>query len=66
MSVDPKLVEILVDPVDQGALTYHEAEQLLVNEQAGRAYRIEDDIPIMLADKAIAWPLEDTTGGEAQ
>ena len=73
MSVDQKLLDILVDPIDQGALTYLEDKQLLVNEQAHRAYRIEDDIPVMLADEAITWPTptsteasSDNTEGEAE
>ena len=65
MSVDQKLLDILVDPIDQGALTYLEDKQLLVNEQAHRAYRIEDDIPVMLADEAITWPPGEGDNGES-
>ncbi|AKK03043.1 Trm112 family protein [Corynebacterium epidermidicanis] len=56
MSIDPKLLEILVCPQDKGPLVYLEDEQVLVNERLGVAYPIEDNIPVMLADEAVAWP----------
>ncbi|MDO5031821.1 Trm112 family protein [Corynebacterium sp.] len=56
MSLDPKLLEILVCPQDKGPLLYQEEEQVLVNERLGIAYPIEDDIPVMLVDHARAWP----------
>lgn len=56
MSIDPKLLEILVCPQDKGLLSYLETEQKLVNERLGIAYPIEDGIPVMLADEAITWP----------
>ncbi|MDO4686681.1 MAG: Trm112 family protein [Corynebacterium sp.] len=60
MSIDPKLLEVLACPRDKGPLRYLEAEQVLVNERLGIAYRIEDGIPVMLIDEAITWP-QDTT-----
>ncbi|MDU0478548.1 Trm112 family protein [Staphylococcus chromogenes] len=56
MSIDPKLLEILVCPQDKGPLVYLEDQQKLVNERLGIAYRIDDGIPVMLADEAVAWP----------
>ncbi|AKE39097.1 UPF0434 protein [Corynebacterium camporealensis] len=56
MSVDPKLLEVLVCPQDKGPLEYLEKEQVLVNERKGIAYPIEDGIPVMLVDEAIDWP----------
>lgn len=56
MSIDPKLLEVLVCPQDKGPLTYLETEQMLVNERLGAAYRIDDGIPVMLADEAVTWP----------
>ena len=50
MSLDPKLLEVLVCPQDKGPLTYLEDKQVLVNERLGIAYPIEDDIPVMLVD----------------
>lgn len=56
MSLDPKLLEILVCPQDKGPLTYSEEEQLLINERLGIAYRIEDGIPVLLADESQPYP----------
>ncbi|MHA2788900.1 Trm112 family protein [Corynebacterium sp. S7] len=55
MSLDPKLLEVLVCPKDKGPLTYLEDEQLLVNERLGIAYRIDDGIPVLLIDEAQPW-----------
>ena len=55
MSLDPKLLEVLVCPQDKGPLTYLEDKQVLVNERLGIAYPIEDDIPVMLVDHAQKW-----------
>ena len=52
MSVDPKLLEILVCPLTKGPLRYDEDHQELISEQAGLAYPIRDGIPIMLIDEA--------------
>ena len=52
MTVDPKLLEILVCPVTKQPLRYEEKKQELVSEAAGLAYPIRDGIPIMLADEA--------------
>lgn len=56
MSIDPRLLEVLVCPQDQGPLEYLESENVLVNPRLHCAYRIEDDIPVMLIDEAIQWP----------
>lgn len=56
MSLDPKLLDVLVCPKDKGPLVYLEDEQVLVNERKGMAYRIVDGIPVMLIDEAIDWP----------
>lgn len=55
MSIDPKLLEVLVCPQDKGPLRYIEEQQLLVNERLGVAYRIDDGIPVMLIDEAVDW-----------
>ncbi len=52
MSVDPKLLEILVCPLTKGPLRYDEEHQELISEQAGLAYPVRDGIPIMLIDEA--------------
>lgn len=55
MSLDPKLLEILACPRDKGPLEYLEDEQVLVNPRLKIAYRIDDGIPVMLSEEAIAW-----------
>ncbi|MCK7637776.1 Trm112 family protein [Corynebacterium pygosceleis] len=56
MSIDPQLLDVLACPKDKGPLKYHEEDQLLVNERLGLAYRIDDDIPVLLIDEAVTWP----------
>ncbi|WP_288833211.1 Trm112 family protein [uncultured Corynebacterium sp.] len=58
MSLDPQLLQVLACPKDKGALTYMEDQQLLVNPRLGLAYRIEDDIPVLLIDEAQPYPGE--------
>lgn len=58
MSIDPKLLDVLACPKDKGPLVYLEDDQVLVNERLGIAYRIEDDIPVLLIDEAIDWPAQ--------
>lgn len=55
MSLDPQLLEILACPKDKGPLTYNEEKQVLINERLGIAYRIEDNIPVLLIDEATPW-----------
>lgn len=55
MSLDPKLLDILACPRDKGPLEYLEDEQVLVNPRLKIAYRIDEGIPVMLCDEAIAW-----------
>ena len=55
MSLDPKLLEILACPRDKGPLEYLEDEQVVVNPRLKIAYRIDDGIPVMLSEEAIAW-----------
>ena len=50
--VDPKLLEILVCPLTKGPLQYDAEADELISKQAGLAYPIRDDIPIMLVDEA--------------
>ena len=52
MSVDPKLLEILVCPLTKGVLEYDPEAQELISRQAGLAYPIRDGVPIMLVDEA--------------
>ena len=52
ISVDPKLLEILVCPLTKGPLRYDAARQELISDQARLAYPIRDGIPIMLVEEA--------------
>lgn len=54
MTIDPKLLEILVCPKCRGQLEYKEDEQALLCQPCRLRYRIEDDIPVMLIDEAEA------------
>ncbi len=50
--MDAKLLDILVCPVTKGNLIHDKARQELVSVQAGLAYPIRDDIPVMLEEEA--------------
>ena len=52
VSVDPRLLEILVCPVTRTALEYDRAAGELISRAAGLAYPIRDGIPIMLPEEA--------------
>lgn len=53
--IDESLLGILVCPADRGPLLLVDDpnEQLLYNPRLQRAYRIEDNIPVLLVDEAI-------------
>lgn len=53
MVVDDKLLSILVCPQDRGPLLLAGTEWLY-NPRLRRAYRIEDGIPVLLVDEAVA------------
>lgn len=48
--LDPALLEILVCPVDRGPLLL--SDGVLYNPRLRKAYRVEDDIPVLLVDEA--------------
>jgi len=52
MSIDPKLLEVLVCPLTKSSLVYDPERQELVSREAGLAYPVRDGIPIMLPDEA--------------
>jgi uncharacterized protein YbaR (Trm112 family) len=52
--LDAALLEILACPQDKGPLYYFADEDVLYNPRLQRIYRIEDGIPIMLIDEAVA------------
>lgn len=50
--MDAKLLDILVCPLCKSPLIYHKAEKELLCKADRLAFRIEDGIPVMLADEA--------------
>jgi uncharacterized protein len=52
--LDEKLRSILVCPEDRGALLLIGEDEFLYNPRLRRAYRIEDGIPVLLVDEAVA------------
>lgn len=52
VSVDPRLLEILVCPVTRGRLSYDRERNELVSAGARLAFPIRDGVPIMLAEDA--------------
>ena len=50
--VDKKLLEILACPKCKGDIEYNPDRNKLICHKCKLAYRIEDDIPIMLIDEA--------------
>jgi hypothetical protein len=57
VTIDPKLLEILVCPLTKTPLIFDREAMELISQQAGLAYPIRDGIPIMLPDEAR--PLDD-------
>ena len=51
--IDEELLSILVCPADRGPLVLVDDDQLLYNPRLRRAYRIEDNIPVLLVDEAV-------------
>jgi uncharacterized protein YbaR (Trm112 family) len=53
--IDQELLRILVCPADRGPLVLVDGtnDQLLYNPRLRRAYRIEDNIPVLLVDEAV-------------
>lgn len=52
MTIDPKLLEILVCPVTKTNLRYDKRRQELISEKAHLAYPIRNGIPIMIPQEA--------------
>lgn len=50
MALDDRLLQILVCPADRGPLLH--VDDVLYNPRLRRAYRIQDDIPVLLIDEA--------------
>ncbi len=54
MNLDPTLLEVLACPACHSELRVDDpaAELVCTNAECGLAYRVEDDIPVMLIDEA--------------
>ena len=52
VTVDPRLLEVLVCPVTRGRLTYDREAGELISAGAKLAYPIRDGVPIMLPEEA--------------
>jgi len=52
MTLDAKLLELLVCPVSKASLTYHKDRDELWCRASGLAYPIRDGIPVMLEEEA--------------
>jgi uncharacterized protein YbaR (Trm112 family) len=50
--MDAKLLDILVCPLCKSPLIYHKSEQELICRADRLAFKIQDGIPVMLADEA--------------
>jgi uncharacterized protein YbaR (Trm112 family) len=51
--LDQRLLDILVCPEDRGPLLFISGERdMLYNPRLRRAYRVEDDVPVLLVDEA--------------
>ena len=56
MVFDETLLEIVVCPIDKRGLLYFADEALLYNPRLRRSYRIENGIPVLLAQEAAPVP----------
>ncbi|RYG15714.1 MAG: Trm112 family protein [Caulobacteraceae bacterium] len=52
VSVDPRLLEVLVCPITRGKLTYDREANELISASAKLAYPIREGVPIMLTEEA--------------
>ena len=59
MALEDALLEILVCPIDKRGLLYFADDAVLYNPRLRRLYRVEDGIPLMLANEAVAVPEEE-------
>jgi uncharacterized protein YbaR (Trm112 family) len=60
VSIDPRLLEILICPACHGSLLQDDANDGLECENCGRVYPVRDGIPVMLVEEASP----PTRGGE--
>jgi uncharacterized protein YbaR (Trm112 family) len=56
MALEEALLDILVCPIDKRGLLYFADDRVLYNPRLRWLYRIENGIPLMLANQAVAVP----------
>ena len=59
MALEDALLDILVCPIDKRGLLYFSDDAVLYNPRLRRLYRIDGDIPLMLAGQAEPVPDEE-------
>ena len=59
MALEDALLDILVCPIDKHGLLYFADDATLYNPRLRRLYRIENDVPQMLAHQAVPVPEEE-------
>jgi uncharacterized protein len=59
MALEDALLDILACPIDKRGLLYFADDAVLYNPRLRRLYRIDDGIPLMLADQAEPVPEEE-------
>lgn len=59
MALEDALLDILVCPTDKRALLYLPDDAVLYNPRLRRLYRIDEGIPVMLANQAVVVPDEE-------
>ncbi|HXL17050.1 MAG TPA: Trm112 family protein [Streptosporangiaceae bacterium] len=59
MLIERPLLDILACPIDKKGLLYFEDEAILYNPRLRRIYRMADDYPILLADRAEPAPQQE-------
>ncbi len=57
--MDTKLLDILVCPLCKSSLVYQKSAQELICKADRLAFKIDDDIPVMLVDEARKLSLEE-------
>lgn len=57
--MDKKLLSLLVCPVCKGTLKWDKEKSELICKPDGLAFQVEDEIPVMMADKARALTTEE-------
>lgn len=66
MSIDARLLELLVCPNDRGEIEYREQENVIVCAKCGYRYPVKDGIPVMLIDEAVKPPAQGGPSGETK